>query len=157
MNPSIRIRRAGPKDADTLARLRYRFRIELDPPTESETAFLKRCTPWMEQRLREGTWLCWMALADDTAVGTIWLHIIQKLPNPVGHLDYHGYISSVYVMPEFRNAGIGAALLRACLAHTEAEGIDALVLWPTERSRQLYERHGFAVQNDLLERRGRTP
>jgi hypothetical protein len=33
------IRRAGPADVPELARLRYTFRIELDPPVEAETEF----------------------------------------------------------------------------------------------------------------------
>jgi hypothetical protein len=35
----------------------------------------------------------------------------------------------------------------------ETIGVDRLVLWPTPESRTLYERHGFAVRDDLLERR----
>lgn len=153
MSHGFRIRQAGPEDAGTLASLRYRFRTELDPATEAEHAFLERCEPWMAERLRDGTWRCWIATLGNTAVGTLWLHLIQKLPNPVGHREYHGYISSVYVTPEHRDEGIGSALLEACLAHAEAEGVDALVLWPTQRSRPLYQRHGFKVHEDLLERR----
>ena len=71
----------------------------------------------------------------------------------LGHLAYHGYVSSVFVQPGRRQSGIGSALLAACLRQCEAEGIDAVFLWPTERSRPLYQRHGFAVRDDLLERR----
>jgi hypothetical protein len=42
-----------------------------------------------------------------------------------------------------------ANCLRVCLA----EGLDAVILWPSARSRSLYERHGFAVRDDLFERR----
>jgi hypothetical protein len=31
--------------------------------------------------------------------------------------------------------------------------VDATILWPTPASRTLYLRHGFAVRDDLLERR----
>ena len=98
-------------------------------------------------------WLCWVAVLGTTLVGTVWLQLIEKLPNPVGHLDRHGYVSSVYVIPSLRNAGIGSALLTACLAEAKTQGVDAVFLWPTRRSRTLYERHGFAVREDLLERR----
>jgi len=86
-------------------------------------------------------------------VGSIWLQLIEKLPNPVGHPGFHGYVSSVYVVPELRNAGIGSALLEACLAEADGLELDAVFLWPTERSRRLYQRHGFVVPDDLLERR----
>jgi GNAT superfamily N-acetyltransferase len=144
---------AGPEDAALLARLRYELRSELDPPTEDKAAFLRRCTPWMADQIKRQTWYCWLAVMDEVAVGTLWLQLVEKLPNPVGHRDFHGYVSSVYVVPEFRNSGIGSALLQACIAEAEARRVDALFLWPTERSRALYQRHGFAVRNDLLERR----
>jgi GNAT superfamily N-acetyltransferase len=153
--PGFQIRRAGPPDALALARLRYAFRTELDPARESEPAFVDRCSSWMEKQLGpEGVWRCWVAALGTSLVGTLWLQLIEKLPNPVGHLGYHGYVSSVYVVPQLRNAGIGSALLTACLDAAKTEGVDALFLWPTSRSRRLYERLGFGVREDLLERRG---
>jgi len=154
MKGEIRIRRGAPEDASDLARLRYAFRTELDPAAESETAFLARCTDWMDDRLRAGgAWCCWVALSGPSIVGTVWLQLLEKLPNPVGHPGFHGYVSSVYVVPRLRNSGIGSALLAACIAEAETQGLDALFLWPTDRSRPLYERHGFVVRDDLLERR----
>jgi GNAT superfamily N-acetyltransferase len=154
MNPPFQVRRATPDDASSLARLRYDFRVELDPPTEDAAVFIDRCARWMARHLGPAdVWRCWLAELGDTSVGTLWLQVIEKLPNPVGHRDYHGYISSVYVVPALRNAGIGSALLQACIADAEALGIDALFLWPSEQSRPLYARHGFEVRTDLLERR----
>jgi GNAT superfamily N-acetyltransferase len=154
MNPPFQVRRATPDDARALARLRYDFRVELDPAAENEAVFVDRCAQWMARHLRPAdAWRCWLAELGDAPVGTLWLQVIEKLPNPVGHRDYHGYISSVYVIPAVRNAGIGSALLEACLADAQALGIDALFLWPSEQSRPLYARHGFQVRTDLLERR----
>jgi hypothetical protein len=39
----ISIRAATPADAQTLARLRYRFRTEQGEPIETEEAFVDRC------------------------------------------------------------------------------------------------------------------
>jgi len=150
----LRIRRAVPADAPTLARLRYDFRRELDPVEEPEDTFLRRCTGWMSDRLQQGgAWRCFVALHRDGMVGTLWLQDIEKLPNPVGHSELHGYVSSVYVVPESRGLGIGSALLQACVADADSRGLDALFLWPSDRSRSLYHRHGFAAGDDLLQRR----
>jgi GNAT superfamily N-acetyltransferase len=155
VSPSqFRIQRAEPADAPELARLRFAFRTELDPPTEEESGFVRRCTEWMVESLSPGgAWRCWVAVLGGTLVGTIWLQLIEKLPNPVGHLGWHGYVSSVYVVPALRNAGIGSGLLTACLDECQAQGVDAVILWPTDRSRALYQRYGFVVRDDLLERR----
>jgi GNAT superfamily N-acetyltransferase len=148
------VRLANPDDAPALARLRYAFRAELDPSTEDPSGFLRRCERWMVDRLRgRGPWRCWVAYEGDTLVGTVWLQVIEKLPNPVGESEYHGYVSNLYVVPSRRSAGLGSALLSACLQECERRGTDAVFLWPTPRSRPLYQRHGFVGRDDFLERR----
>jgi hypothetical protein len=69
----------------------------------------------MVERLAPGArWRCWVAVAEGQLVGTLWLQLLEKLPNP---------------------------------------GDEAVFLWSTPDSRRLYERHGFAVRDDLLDRR----
>jgi GNAT superfamily N-acetyltransferase len=148
------VRGAVIADAPALARLRYEFRAALDPTPEAEAAFVARCTRWMAARLEGGTWRCWVA--EDTPgviVGTVWLHLIEKLPNPVLEPEQHGYVSSLYVRPAARGTGLGSTLLRACIDDCVRGQVDAILLWPTPASRSLYERHGFGVRDDLLERR----
>jgi GNAT superfamily N-acetyltransferase len=151
---SWQIRLATTDDAEELARLRHAFRTEWQPATEPEAEFLSRCTGWMRDRLAaDSHWRCWAAVAAGRIVGTIWLQVIEKLPNPVDEPELHGYVSSVYVEPPFRNSGVGTALVTACLAECDVMGVDAVFLWATPDSRRLYQRHGFALRDDLLDRR----
>lgn len=146
--------RAGvTSDAAALARLRYAFRTDLETPAEAEAVFLARCRSWMETRLASGPWCSWVLEQNGDLVGTVWLQLLEKLPNPVAEPEWHGYISSLFVRPEARGLGLGSRLLAAALAECDRRGCDAVLLWPTPRSRSLYERHGFAVREDLLERR----
>ena len=147
------LRAGGTADAAALARLRYAFRADLDTPAETEAAFLARCRAWMETRLASGPWRSWVLEQDGGLVGTVWLQLLEKLPNPVAEPEWHGYISSLFVLPEARGLGLGSRLLAAAVAECDRRGCDAVVLWPTPRSRSLYQRHGFAVRDDLLERR----
>jgi GNAT superfamily N-acetyltransferase len=107
----------------------------------------------MAERLANGSWRAWVAERDGTAIGTAWLYIIEKLPNPVDESERHGYVTNCYVQPAHRGNGVGGALLAAVLAQCDALDCDAVILWPTPRSRTLYERHGFAVRDDVMERR----
>jgi GNAT superfamily N-acetyltransferase len=148
------VRRAGPDDALALARLRFDFRAEIDPPVEDEAVFVERCRRWMASRLQpEGAWRCWLAEERDAPIGMSWLQLLEKIPNPVGEPELHAYVSSLFVRSERRGSGIGSMLLAACLEACESCDADAVFLWPTPRSRPLYERHGFALRDDLLERR----
>ena len=148
-----RIRRAGPDDAPVLARLRFAFRAELGDAIEPEDAFVARCAPWMAERLAGGPWRCWVAEEDGGIVGHAWVQLLEKVPNPVDEREHHAYVTNCYVRPDRRGGGIGGRLLSAALGWCEASGVDAVILWPSERSRPLYLRHGFAVRNDLLELR----
>ncbi|HYC32722.1 MAG TPA: GNAT family N-acetyltransferase [Gemmatimonadales bacterium] len=152
--PGPNVRPAVPDDAAALARLRLAFRTEVAEAEEPADEFAERCERWMAGRLAGPLWRAWLAEAGGEAVGTAWLQVLEKLPNPVAEPEWHGYVSSLYVAPEWRGSGIGSRLLAACLAECEWREVDAVILWPTPRSRSLYLRHGFAVGEDLLERRG---
>jgi GNAT superfamily N-acetyltransferase len=147
------IRRATAADARALAELRYAFRSAIAAPQEARDDFVARCERWMADRLhRNAGWWAWLADGAEGPLGTVWLHRVEKLPNPVAEREAHGYITSFFVKPEARSAGIGTALLRAALAECESRGFDSVILWPTPRSRALYERHGFAAREDVFVR-----
>src|SRR6185436_11778805 len=145
------VRRAIPSDASALATLRYDFRSEQRAPAEEEEAFLARCGRWMFDRLEnDARWRCWVAEADGEIVGNLWLYRIEKLPNPVAEPEQHAYVTNVYVVPERRDGGVGALLIEAALDCCRREDVDAVLLWPSERSRSFYGRYGFGVRDDLF-------
>jgi GNAT superfamily N-acetyltransferase len=146
------LRLAVPADAPGLARMRWEFRAAMAPPGEYEAAFLERCAAWMAPRLEPGgPWRCWLAESDSLPAGQLWLQLIEKIPNPGPELEYHAYITNVFVRPEHRGAGLGEELVAAALSFCRAQRVDSVVLWPTAGSRTLYARHGFAVRTDLME------
>jgi GNAT superfamily N-acetyltransferase len=148
---AITIRTATPADAPALARLRFRFRIELGEPTEPQDAFVERCARWMRDRLGgDPHWRCWVAEQEDGILGNLWLQLIEKVPNPVAEPEHHAYITNVYVLPDRRNSGTGELLLAAALDWCRSGTIDAVLLWPSARSRSFYARHGFSERDDLF-------
>ncbi|MGH7631972.1 MAG: GNAT family N-acetyltransferase [Gemmatimonadales bacterium] len=151
---SFGLRPAVPADAAPLSRLRYEFRAALGPAAEDPERFLERCAGWMREHLATpGPWRCWTTEAGGGIAGMVWLQLVEKLPNPVAERELHAYITSLYVKPEHRDAGMGSALLGAALRECEDRRVDAVLLWPTPRSRSLYQRHRFGVAEDLLVRR----
>lgn len=153
--PARRVRPSDPADAPTLAELRWEFRTALEPEVAPEPGFRERCADWMAARLaRPDQWRCWLAEDDaGVALGTVWVQFLEKLPNPVHEPELHAYLTSFYVRPAARNEGVGSALLEAALATCAARGADTVFLWPTARSRALYQRHGFDQRAGMLERR----
>lgn len=147
----MQVRRATSSDADVLARLRWEFRsVGRGALEESEHAFIERCSAWLRAELaRDDAWSAWLVEDDTGAVGQIWVRLIDKLPNPTGEPERHAYISNLYVTPSARG-GVGTKLLEACLAWLAEQNVDSILLWPSAASRSLYERHGFAVSDDVL-------
>ncbi|HEX7183587.1 MAG TPA: GNAT family N-acetyltransferase, partial [Thermoanaerobaculia bacterium] len=95
-------------------------------------------------------WRCWVAEGEEGILGNLWLQVIEKLPNPVSEPEQHAYITNVYVLPPARNAGVGALLLEAALAWCRRSDVDAVLLWPSRRSRSFYARYGFTERDDLF-------
>lgn len=146
------VRLATPGDAPVLAQLRFAFRASLNEATESEADFVSRAAEWMASRLTDGSaWRCWVAEDAGELVGHLWLQLIEKVPNPAVELEWHAYITNVFVQPSVRGLGTGALLMEAALAFCREAGVDSVILWPTEKSRTLYARYGFAVRDDIME------
>jgi len=154
MHRELRIRHADTTDVPTLAHLRYRFRAELGEAAEPEDMFVNRCAAWMAERLTPASpWHCWVAESEGEILGHAWLQVIEKIPNPIAEPECHAYVTNCYVRPQARGRGVGGSLLEAILAWCREGGVDAIILWPSQKSRSLYLRHGFAIRDDLLELR----
>jgi len=152
--PDIAIRPATPEDAPALAALRFEFRSSLRTTRESEHAFVARCADWMHERLSlgNGAWKCWLAQHEHRAVGHLWIQVVEKIPNPSLELEQHAYLTNFYVRDTLRGTGVGTRMLSAALEWCDGRGVDVVFLWPTARSRPLYERHGFVAADAVLTR-----
>jgi GNAT superfamily N-acetyltransferase len=66
---------------------------------------------------------------------------------PYDCLTHTRWLHAVYLHPEARGAGQGAALMRAALEDARARGAARVALWVNEKNlaaRRMYERLGFA-------------
>ncbi len=147
----VNLRLAKQSDAPALAQLRYDFRASTGIATEPESEFVARCSAWMTAHLHEGSlWKCWVAESGNI-LGALRLQLVEKIPNPRAEPEYHAYITNFYLKEPARGKGVGSRLLTMALDWCKASEIHAVILWPSEKSRTLYERHGFAVRSDILE------
>lgn len=148
----IKIRMATESDALTLARLRYEFRSLFHQVREDEVLFVERCAVWMRERLcSESRWKCWIAESQDTAIGDVWVQFVEKIPNPIEEPEYYIYLTNFYVREQHRSHGVGSMLLSEIFNWAESKNIKTIILWPTERSKPFYMRHGFATAEDFMQ------
>jgi GNAT superfamily N-acetyltransferase len=155
----IRIRLAKRHDYLALAEMRYQFRTETEPATETQSRFVRRCTSWMNKRFRTDarSWRCWVLDDGKHLVGHVCVQLFEKIPNPVNEPEFHAYVTNFYVIPEMRARGFGQRLLNKALSWCRTQRTDAVILWPTSASKSLYRRCGFVQSAEILELRNRPP
>ncbi len=147
---ALTIRRAEAADAEELARLRWEFTVELHHADEDRDAFTARFGSSLREFLASGRWTIWIAQASDRLVGTLWVERVDKVPRPYERAEHWGYVTNVYVAPEYRNAGLGRRILDSAIEAAAASGWQILLLWPSELSGEFYGRAGFRRDEDAL-------
>ncbi|MFF5012127.1 GNAT family N-acetyltransferase [Streptomyces sp. NPDC001165] len=154
MRTDVHVREAGAADAPVLAGLRWAFKHEDREGDRSEPLrSVSHAEDWIRERLASKRWLAWIAESDGEICGHVFLHLVERTPEPYEDNTPIGYVTNFYVVPEHRNRGFGAALLEALRRHAQGSSMDVLIVWPSERSVPLYRRSGFQAPTELLEAR----
>jgi ribosomal protein S18 acetylase RimI-like enzyme len=83
---------------------------------------------------------CFVAEVDGRVVGTVTTIIYE---------DRFAWIGMVLVDPEFRNRGIGRALLRQAIEYLDSRGVPCLRLDATPQGRPVYEKLGFVDEYEI--------
>ncbi|MBM7772493.1 GNAT superfamily N-acetyltransferase [Actinokineospora baliensis] len=101
---------------------------------------------WQQERSRREFWIA----EADRPIGFCNLVEFTRMPRPgIGRFAW-GYISNFYVLPEHRNEGVGAQLIKAALDYADSVGYVRVVLSPTERAIPFYQRAGFGPADSLM-------
>jgi GNAT superfamily N-acetyltransferase len=138
--PAPTVRLAHAADTDMLAALRRAWVEESGPAPDA--SFEARFARWLDEE--EGRRISWVAATGTgQAVGMLNLAVFTRMPRPGMPPQRWGYIANVFVLAEYRNAGVGQALLDAAIDYTRRERYVRLVLNPSERSVPFYLRAGF--------------
>lgn len=143
----VEVRVATLADLTALMGLRQQWAEEQGVP-QPDPEFSGRFEQWFRTEIRHRTF--WLATIDGTAVGMVNLLTFTRMPTPGRPGGGWGYLGNMYVAEAHRTAGIGRLLLDALVSHANAEGLERVVLKPTERSVSFYRRAGFDTANELL-------
>jgi GNAT superfamily N-acetyltransferase len=145
--PSARIRLATSSDAAAIARV-LRQSFQEFQPRYTPQGFAVTTPDEQRVRLRMTEGPAWLALSDDSIVGTA-----SALKKPASTL----YIRGLAVLPAARGQNVGAMLLETLENYALAEGCNRLMLRTTpylSAAIRLYERFGFRFiadgPNDLF-------
>ena len=130
-------RRVGPDDAETIARLLHDFNTEFETPSPG-TAILSRR---LRSLLGEPSTIAYLAGEPAAGVALVTLRSNVWYGGPVALLD------ELYVAPERRGRGLGAAMIGLLIAEAEEKGVSAIEINVDAGdvdAQRFYERHGFS-------------
>lgn len=85
-------------------------------------------------------------------VGMAWVAPVPRVPRPGNVARRSADIQSVFVMPEPRGRGLGAALVQAAADFAVSQGALHVTVHSSRRAVPLYERLGFESSPELLGR-----
>lgn len=138
----LTVRKATVADAATLAGLRWRAtRPDENGHSGPDHAFVEFFASWVTDHLP--THLPFLAEVDGEPVGMAWLMVAERVPAPTQPRRRCGDVQSVYVVPERRNGGIGAALLETVLIEAKELELEHVTVHANDRAVPLYLRAGF--------------
>jgi GNAT superfamily N-acetyltransferase len=143
------IREGRPDDVPGLATLRATWAAEQDPALMDDPAFDAVFGEWMDASPRK----FFVADYGGELVGMLNLMIFERMPKPGTESSRWVYLGNAYVLPEFRNAGIGGRLVGASIQFSQSINAVRMVLSPSAESRDFYARLGFepAAELNILE------
>ncbi|RMI29448.1 GNAT family N-acetyltransferase [Nocardia stercoris] len=144
------VRVADADDLATLRLLRRRWTEENSGGPVTDDDFDERFDRWLGTESSRRT--IFLAEVGDQAVGMVNLTLFERMPQPGRPASRWGYLGNAFVLADYRNRGIGTALLTALVAYADESGCARIVLSPTEPSLSFYQRAGFGPATMLLAR-----
>lgn len=150
------VRMLGPADATLYRALRLRALRE-HPDAFTSSYEQDRDQPVEAAAHRLATHAFWGAYRQAELAGFVGLERELRPKN-----RHKGTVMGMYVAPEAGGQGVGAALLKALVAHARCNGLESLVLTVTdgnERAQRLYASAGFrsfGVEPDAIRVGGRS-
>ena len=134
---------------EDLAKLRYEFKEE---KRNYDQRFIDSYIEYLKTESQLNRIKIFCAEINNEIIGNINLILILKSPTPGKVPNQIAYLTNTYIKPEYRNKEIGTELIKRIALYAEAQNIELIFAWPSERSVPFYERNGFMNENEIMEK-----
>ena len=107
-------------------------------------------TEWLRERLANGRYLGWFAVAPGGRVAAgagLWLQ--DWPPTWFDQQPYRGYILNVYTEPDYRRRGLARRLVQTINDWCAEQGIVTVTLHASKQGRSIYESLGYRPTNEM--------
>lgn len=146
----LEIKTASATDLRHVARLRWDFKIEAgDIATIDRNDFERQCL--LKLQAEAIHWTHFLAWEGTEVIGMVSCCLVPKILSPDMKGDSISYLTNTYIIPSWRESGVGSKLLRFAIEWAKEKNIEVFFVWPSDRSRSFYGRLGFKEENDIME------
>jgi GNAT superfamily N-acetyltransferase len=142
------VRQATSADLPALTTLRAAWGTSRGRSAGASGDLGERLRLWWERQ--GGLRAAWMATEGERPVGMVNLAVFERMPHEGVPDARWAYLANLWVEPDRRRRGVASALVTAAVDWARAEGMERMVLNPSEMSRQLYQALGFRPADDLV-------
>jgi GNAT superfamily N-acetyltransferase len=108
----------------------------------------ERLRRWWERQ--GGLRVAWLATEGERPVGMVTLAVFERMPHEGAPDARWAHLANLWVEPDRRRRGVASTLVTTAVDWARAEGMERIVLNPSEMSRPLYEALGFRPADDLV-------
>jgi len=146
----MEVRPLTPDDLDLICRHREEMFREAGRDDAVLRAMTERFRPWLEPRLRDGSYFGFVLAEHGRAVAGIGLMAIDWPPHPAHPTqDKRGYVLNVYVETSHRKQGLGHRLMQLAEEEFARRGVQYAILHATEMGRPLYVALGWHATTEM--------
>lgn len=106
---------------------------------------------YYRRHMADGTFVSWIAVCDESIIGTSGISIVEKPPYfgcPSGKI---GIISSMYTVTAYRRMGIAKALLSKVVNEAQERGCGTVQITASEMGVLLYSDFGFVKNGNFMQ------
>jgi GNAT superfamily N-acetyltransferase len=146
--PAYVVRKATSSDLPALTTLRAAWGVTRDRSLGDGDDLGERLRRWWERQ--GGLRVAWLATEGERPVGMVNLAVFERMPHAGVPDARWAYLANLWVEPDRRRRGVASALVAAVVDWARAEGMERVVLHPSEMSRPLYQALGFRPADDLV-------
>jgi GNAT superfamily N-acetyltransferase len=151
MPDTFTIRRATLDDAAEILLHRRSMFTEMGVGTPAEMDAMEAgFEPWLRQKMAEGCYLGWIAMAENGEVAAgagLWL--MEWPPTVIESNARRAYMLNVYTHHPYRKRGLAHTLTQTIIDWCKTNGYHLLVLHASEAGRPIYESMSFELSNEM--------
>ena len=146
---AITYRRLTDEDLDTFIAMRIR-QLREEGATE-DVDLVPALKDYYQRHMKDCTFVSWIALDNETIIGTSGMSIVEKPPYfgcPSGKI---GLLSSMFTDPDYRRMGIAKELLSRVINEARDYGCGTVQITASDMGVLLYTDFGFKKNGNFMQ------